>query len=299
MLRTSIATLVIAVLAAACSSSPAAAPASALASPSATAPAPPATARPTVAPATQTPAPSPADLSLVVVGDSIPYGRRDCNECVPFPTLFGSAIEANTGLSVKAQNLSQHDGLTAARMAVELPASASVKEALAGADIIVISIGHNDTPWNALDDTCDGDKGFFDGNASASWEALVGPCLKVEVKRFRKNLATILAEIRTLRGDKPTAIRLLTQYADIPGDRCCPPEATGVSTTIKDAFNKAACDVASDHDVVCVDVYHAFNGPDGSGDPGPLLAPDHTHPSAKGHEVIAGLLMDAGLAPLQ
>ena len=236
---------------------------------------------------------------LVAVGDSIPFGKDDCGGCQGFPSLFGQAIQEKTGKSVEVQNLSQHDNLTAARMAVELPASQRLKDALAGADIILVSIGHNDTPWNATDDSCDQDHGFFDGNTSASWDVLVGPCLDVEVARFRSNLDAILTEVVSLRADKPTAIRLTTQYADIPGDPCCPPDATRVSTIVKDAFNKAACEVADLHAVTCVDVYHAFNGPDGSKAAGPLLAPDHTHPSAAGHQRIAELLIDAGLAPLR
>jgi lysophospholipase L1-like esterase len=71
-----------------------------------------------------------------------------------------------------------------------------------------------------------------------------------------------------------------------------------VAVTIKDRFNSAMCEVAALHDAVCVDVYHAFNGPDGMAPAGALLAPDRTHPSASGHELIADLLADAGLEPL-
>jgi lysophospholipase L1-like esterase len=236
---------------------------------------------------------------LVAVGDSIPVGGQDCGGCEAFPQLFGEWIENTTGRTVDISNLTQHDNLTAARMAVELPQSETILDALRQADIITVTIGHNDTPWNAIDDTCDQDHGFFDGNESATWDVLVGPCLDTEVARYRKNLDAILTEITALRAGRPTAIRLTTQYADIPGDPCCPPEATKASTTIKDAFNSVACEVAAQHDVVCIDVYHAFNGPDGSQAAGPLLAPDHTHPSAAGQQRIADLLAAAGLAPLQ
>jgi len=50
--------------------------------------------------------------------------------------------------------------------------------------------------------------------------------------------------------------------------------------------------------VTCADLYHAFNGPDGSKDAGDLLAGDHTHPSEKGNDLIATLLVDEGFAPL-
>jgi lysophospholipase L1-like esterase len=244
-----------------------------------------------------------AGLRLVAVGDSIPYGGQDC-QCPGFPILFGAWIQTTLGVEVDVQNLSQHDNNTASRMAVELPNKPAVLEALRSADIITLTIGHNDTPWNSIDDACDADHGFFDGNAKASWKALVGPCLKTEVDRYRRNLTSILDQIVALRAGRPTAIRFTTQYSDIsdvPGGDppCCPPEAITVFATVKDAFNKAACEIVETHGAICIDVYHAFNGPKGTDPPGPLLAPDGTHPSAAGHEKIAELLEAAGLAPIR
>jgi lysophospholipase L1-like esterase len=171
------------------------------------------------------------DILVTAVGDSIPYGRDDCGRCESFPELFGDWIRSTTGRTVGVANLSQHDSNTAARMAVELPGNASLEQQLAVSDVIIVTIGHNDTPWNALDDSCDGSNGFFDGNAKASWSALVGPCLKTEVDRYRRNLSAILDEIVRLRAGAPTAYRFTTQYSDIPGDPCCPAEATQVAAT--------------------------------------------------------------------
>ena len=218
--------------------------------------------------------------------------------------LFADWIEQSTGIPVDVKNLSQHDNNTASRMAVELPNEPAVLEALRSADIITLTIGHNDTPWNSIDDACDADHGFFDGNPKASWKALVGPCLQTEVERYRRNLTSILDQIVALRAGQPTAIRFTTQYSDIsdvPGGDppCCPPEAIAVFATVKDAFNKAACEIVETHAAICIDVYHAFNGPKGTDPPGPLLAPDGTHPSAAGHEKIAELLEAAGLSPMR
>jgi lysophospholipase L1-like esterase len=242
-----------------------------------------------------------AGLRLVSVGDSIPYGQQDCDDCEAFPALFGASIQETTGVAVEVDNLSQHDGNTAARFVEELKGEAHkpTREALAAADIVIVTIGHNDVPWGALDDTCDADHGFFDGNESAPWDVLVGPCLQTEAERYRKNLDGILTQIVDLREGRPTVYRFTNQYNDIPGDRCCPPEAIAVSKTTKDTFNKVACEVAEAHGFICIELYHAFNGSNGDEDAGDLLAPDHTHPSAKGHELIAQLLIDAGLAPLR
>jgi lysophospholipase L1-like esterase len=246
-----------------------------------------------------TPSASTAVIRLTAVGDSIPYGQTDCNGCKPFPELFGEWIGSTTGATVDVANLSQHDNNTAARMAIELPKRKALEDRLAISDVIILSIGHNDTPWNATDDACDANHGFFDGNANASWNVLVGSCLQTEVDRYRKNLTTILDTIVVLRAGKPTTYRLLMQYSDIAGDPCCPAEATTVAATVKDAFNKAACEVGATGGFVCVDVYHAFNGPKGTDAPGELLASDHTHPSSAGHQKIAELLEAAGLAPIR
>jgi lysophospholipase L1-like esterase len=49
---------------------------------------------------------------------------------------------------------------------------------------------------------------------------------------------------------------------------------------------------------MCIDTYHAFNGADGTQDAGRLLASDHTHPNAQGHQLIARLLIRAGFRPI-
>ena len=236
---------------------------------------------------------------LVAIGDSIPFGQFDCGGCPAFPQLFGAWVETTTGIPVQVKNLSSHAGLTTPGLLERLTTSNTYTDAIREAEIITVTIGHNDVPWGALDDGCDGANGFFDGNADASWQVLVGPCLQPEVDRYRRNLDAVLIAVLATREGQPTVIRFTNQYADIPGDPCCPPEATEVSTTIKDAFNKAACEVATTHDIPCIDVYHAFNGPDGSEDAGELLAQDHTHPSALGQQKIAELLEAAGLSPLR
>jgi hypothetical protein len=78
---------------------------------------PPATSIPTsTAPPVPTPTllptSTPKPLSLVVVGDSIPYNSsQDCPGCTSFVDRYAEAFAAATGQAVKVQNLSQHNGL--------------------------------------------------------------------------------------------------------------------------------------------------------------------------------------------
>lgn len=244
---------------------------------------------------------APPAWHVVSLGDSIPVGGVDCGECNTYSDLFGAWVQKSTGHRVVVENLSQHDNLTAARMADELPQDSGQTQAVESADVVLLDIGFNDTPWNSVDDACDGDHGFFDGNPKASWTALVGPCLQSELRRYRANLDKILTEIDSLRAGRPTAVLLTTQYSDFggpPGNICCPPIATRVAAQVKVAFNGVECKVATAHHARCVDLLHPFNGPNGTTWPGDLIGPDGTHPSATGHQKIAELLEASGIAPL-
>ena len=241
---------------------------------------------------------APPTWTLVSLGDSIPYGAAYCDDCKTYTDLFGAWVQKTSGHPVVVNNLSRHDDFTAARMADELPQSLGPVES---ADIVLLSIGFNDTPWNSVDDACDADHGYFDGNRHASWTALLGPCLQTELRRYHDNLDKILTEIDRLRAGRPTAVRLVTQYSDFggpPGHICCPPIATKVAAQTKIAFNKVECEVARTHHAGCVDLLHPFNGPHGTTWPGDLIGPDGTHPSAAGHQKIAALLEASGIAPL-
>ena len=57
------------------------------------------------------------------------------------------------------------------------------------------------------------------------------------------------------------------------------------------------CDAAGRHQFTCVDVFHAMNGPAGTGVLGELSV-DGAHPSQAGHDLIAGLLADVDTTPL-
>jgi lysophospholipase L1-like esterase len=245
--------------------------------------------------------PPPPTWHLLSLGDSIPFGGDDCGQCRTYSDLFGTWVQKTTGNRVVVDNLSQHDNLTAARMANELPQDHEQTQAVKSADIVLLDIGFNDTPWNSVDDACDGDHGFFDGNPKASWTALLGPCLQTEVRRYHANLDKILTKVDSLRAGRPTAVTLTTQYSDFggpPGHICCPPIATKVAAEVKVAFNRVECEVAVAHHATCADLLHPFNGPKGTAWPGSLIGPDGTHPSAQGHQKIAELLEAAGIAPL-
>jgi hypothetical protein len=64
----------------------------------------------------------------------------------------------------------------------------------------------------------------------------------------------------------------------------------------------AICESMSRHNGECIDVLHAFNGPDGTEDAyaaGLMNKQDCCYPSAEGQQRIAELLFDTGLEQLQ
>jgi lysophospholipase L1-like esterase len=230
----------------------------------------------------------------VTIGDSIPFGQADCGGCTDFTTLVAEALQQATGKAVVPYNLSTHDNLTGARLLDRIRTDAYVRASVSQADVVIVTIGHNDTPWNSTDDPCDGNNpdGVF------NWPKYVGACVTQQAQRHGSELDGILGEIQSLRDGKPTALRVTTDYNDVIGDPTVGPGTDAPSVAVVNAFARETCRVAALHAAACVDVYHAFNGPQGTSDAGSLLASDHTHPNASGQRRIAELLIAAGFAPL-
>jgi lysophospholipase L1-like esterase len=238
--------------------------------------------------------PSADGLSIVTIGDSIAYARETCDGCPSFTTLFEQMLSDDTSTHVTSQNLSNPAPLISLRLLDRIKNSEPLREAVADADIVIVSTGHDDTPWNAIDDGCDG----ADVVDVLTWKLYTGPCVVQVAQRHEDELKAILDEVESLRDGEPTAVRVLTDYNDIIGWEHAAPGSTDTSVEVLDAFHDATCKAAEAHGAVCVDVYHAFNGADGRKAAGDLLADDYLHPSAKGQKRIAELLMDAGIAPL-
>jgi lysophospholipase L1-like esterase len=246
---------------------------------------------------TATPASPARTWKLVAIGDSLPYGGQDCG-CEPFPELYGKAIARRTGVAVNTANLSEHNGLTSAGLRREILTSPELRRAVAGADIITVTIGHNDTPWNRADDDCDGNNRL----PPRDWEAYDSACVRRTAREYGRNLDRVLGEIVALRNGRPAALRVTDDYNDVIGDphlhAATVPAALRSTRGVLDAYSALTCQIARRHHAVCIDTYHKFNGARGVRDAGALLAADHTHPNSQGHVVIARLLTRSGVTPL-
>ena len=265
--------------------------------------APPAEVAPTASvPPASTPAlestaePGATPLSLVVVGDSIPYNSpQDCPGCKSFVDRYAEAISAATGRSVKVQNHSEHNSLQIDGLLRELESDTLRREALANADIIVVGIAHNDAAMNSNDDLCDGPNGD-----NPDWSKYNAECAIASAELFRPKFESVYSQIVALRGGKPTIFRTINRYNDWNGwpGHDLPPEGIQATKEVIDAWNKMICKAAEENGFLCADIYSAFNGSDGLTPSGDLVAADYTHPSDKGNEVIAQILVNLGFAPL-
>jgi len=251
-----------------------------------------------VSPATETSIPSPTPWSLVVVGDSIAVNSSMvCPGCTGFVDRYADTIFEATGHPVKVRNLSQ-PMLRVDALLEELKTDALRRDALANADLIIVSIAFNDTPWLRSDDPCDGPNGN-----KPDWSKYNSTCASAAAEIFRPKFESVYAKIVALREGKPTMFRTINRYNDWIGwtgeaGETNPPEATDATRVVVDAWSAMVCETAQANGFTCADIYHAFNGPDGLTPSANLLAKDYTHPSDKGNEVIARVLADIGYAPL-
>ena len=222
---------------------------------------------------TVSPSPAAGGLTYVALGDSLLYAlESECDGCTSSATLYGEQMAAELGTPVEVHNLTMHNNLNSSGLKGYLEQGAQIGRdsedvlaAVAAADAISVTIGFNDFP-----------------------ELVSDPAFRLDA--FRSNLDSILTRIDELRDGEPTLVAVTEIY-----NNGGPP-----FRAIVEAQNEIICDLAAQHDALCVDVYEAFNGEDGSADPISLgyLGPDDTHPSQLGMDVIAAAMTAAGYGPL-
>jgi lysophospholipase L1-like esterase len=185
-----------------------------------------------------------------------------------------------------------------------------MRDAIAGADIVLVNVGFNDTPWNRLDDPC----GASNYTATViRWDEITPSCTARVVGEYKQTLDEIFTQIDELRGcwtpkgelttcsergGRDTALRIATVYNDWIGYGDAPTAALAPSKLADEMFVDAQCWVVVMHGGRCADLFHVLNGPKGTQDAGPYLVQDHTHLNQKGHQRVADALIALGLSPL-
>ncbi|MGH9212049.1 MAG: SGNH/GDSL hydrolase family protein [Acidimicrobiales bacterium] len=202
-----------------------------------------------------TEATEPAALAYVAFGDSWSFGAH-CGGCEPFPVLVAEGLEADQGAPVAFENLTTNGGTTQSLLD-SIETSASTRDAIAGADLIVINTGANDlepaiNEWAATRG-CGGADGL--------------DCFRVVAEGWRTGFDGILAEIDDLRAGEATAVRVISNSNEFLAD-------PGLIATFGAEFgptggaaitamhHDALCEASAAHGAACVDLRPVLNGPD-------------------------------------
>jgi lysophospholipase L1-like esterase len=231
-----------------------------------------------------------AELVLAAFGDSITADPDEwCPGCPPFVDRYAEALTAATGTPVVVRNHGR-PGLSVATLLQGLTSDSGLQRSASAADVVIVGIGTSDVPWNITDDACDGPATAVD---IVPWEQYSDACIETEVERFRPIYAGVFERLAELRGDAPTIRLAIDQY-----DSWVDFDGGDVPVRYLSAWNAMICETAEAHGFRCGHVGRAFNGVDGRTAAGDLLAPDQIHPSDKGHERIAEVLLDLGFVPL-
>jgi lysophospholipase L1-like esterase len=251
---------------------------------------------------------------LVAIGDALARASS-CEGCTDFVQLYGEAITEATGMPVEvdertAVQFSNVPAVQATQLLNDLLTDRSMRDAIADADIVLVNVGFNDTPWNRLDNPCGA------SNYAATvvrWNEITPACtarVAGEYARTLDEIFTLIDELRgcwtpkgesstcSERGGRDTLLRLTTVYNDWIGYQDAPRAVLAPSKLADEMFVDAQCWVVAMHGGRCADLFHVLNGPKGNRDAGPYLVEDHTHLNQRGHERVADALIALGLSPL-
>ncbi|UZJ25936.1 SGNH/GDSL hydrolase family protein [Rhodococcus antarcticus] len=224
-------------------------------------------------------------VSLVGLGDSIPAGD-ECDGCTPFVELYGKQLARAASARVDVTNLGV-GGWTSSDLLVALQPGGDDAAAVAGADVVTVTIGANDFSTQ-LDSYLAGDCGGSDGLG----------CFQPYLPQLRSTLVQVLREITALRAGQPTRI-VVTGYWNVFPDGEVAQDEYGpgfltASAALTTQVNSVIASAAAEQGAAYADLATPFKGVDGEGDPTGLLAADGEHPDQAGHQAIADALVALG-----
>lgn len=238
--------------------------------------------------------PSESATHVVVLGDSIATTTA-CPGCTGFPDLYGRAIARRTGSQVDVMNLAVPE-TGVVDLLSQVKGDSFTKQELADADVVVIMIGFNDTPWVRGDDPCHVAPNF----PVVSWNQITAACIAKVTADYAERLDAVLT---TVDGTAPedSALRLVGDYNSVIGDHVDPswdsPEAVAPSIQANAAFRRVQQGAAEAHGGVFVDMLKQINGPLGRRKAAKYLSADYTHLNQLGHKLVARALTQSGWRP--
>lgn len=219
-----------------------------------------------------------AGWTIVGLGDS--FTKTQNAQGDTYLDLFATHLQEARHVPVTVNDLSD-DANTSAKLADDLLHDAMTREAVAVADIVLVSVGGNDSDPFAT---------YPSGTCAPSQPLF--RCLRTYAPTFTRNYRKILQGVEALRAGRPTAVRVTSADNPFVGWSEAPTETFGVDfyRQVAEAETAAACRIATLYGARCVDYLHLFGGADGTLDPAPYLGTDHAHPGDAGIRLIADVL---------
>jgi lysophospholipase L1-like esterase len=163
-----------------------------------------------------------------------------------------------------------------------------VRQAVAAADVVVLTVGANDVESAADPASC--------SLAGPDADAAARACYQDELAALTPNLDRITAQVAALP-TSPGARVLVTGYWNVFLDGSAARTRGDTYVRVADAVTKVVnqriAAAAAAHGAEYVDLFAPFRGKDGSWDATPLLAGDGDHPNADGHRAIEKALASA------
>lgn len=136
-------------------------------------------------------------------------------------------------------------------------------------------------------------------NPIEDWSKITQACANAATRKIRPVYDHVYSSVAGWRKGKPTILLTINKYNDwISADGELTAAQNQKTVMMHDTWNKMICDSATANGFTCADIYTAFNGRDGSRPSGDLLGDDYTHPSQKGNDLIAKVLVATGFKPL-
>lgn len=225
-------------------------------------------------------------LQIVAVGDSDATGIGD-GSGRGWVGRYGALVQRKLGQPVTVDNRAV-EGKSSDQLRAEVLEDESLRNALTGADVILIGIGGADL--NAGDDALGA--GLCKGRA----------CYAKILQTFNANIAAVASEVRQLAPD--ALLRAMSLPNAYPGAGDVIPSFSTADVSRYQVITErdSVCRAMRANDGRCVDVVHAFNGADANGNAyatGLLTKDPCCYPSAKGQQRIAELLMATGVPHAQ
>lgn len=245
----------------------------------------------------------PEHLNMVIIGNALgDFGVTNCEAliCAGFAEQYANSLNLATGIPISVTNLSLKDGESVEELVERVKEDESVRDALAAAEIIIVSIAHDDVAWLRKGDACGDDARRRD------WTLYTEECASADADALRPAFEEAFSTIAALRAGEPTILRAFNRYnewVDAPIGGAEVPELSVQAASAIELYlahwNPMVCEAAESAGFVCTDLHRQFNGEDGTGTISHLLTAVFRNPSSPAIKLIASALIDQGYPELE